>query len=73
MLEEEMQKFQFHFGAIKSTLDEKILPLSIEFQFHFGAIKRIRISLHSRSLHRFQFHFGAIKSVINLVLTIENL
>ena len=56
-------EFQFHIGAIRSTIPRNFTIFHSRFQFHIGAIRRntqcIRKLPHIIS---FQFHIGAIRS-----------
>ncbi len=56
------QTFQFHSGAIKTSLSRMVEDMIDMFQFHSGAIKtRIRyVGMIRRQ--GFQFHSGAIKT-----------
>ena len=58
----EIIRFQFQFGAIKSSFLRKSWKYSNIFQFQFGAIKRwLGLNWQLKFL-KFQFQFGAIKS-----------
>ena len=61
-----LSTFQFHYGAIKTTLPATKVYISPAFQFHYGAIKTY-ISPAGIALNvEFQFHYGAIKTISRL-------
>ena len=58
-----LPKFQFHKGAIRTTIPMKNTSLCFLFQFHKGAIRtNIAVGLAS-GLVLFQFHKGAIRTM----------
>ncbi len=54
--------FQFHIGAIRSTLTYNDEHLPAGFQFHIGAIRSGTRYIEILKSHLFQFHIGAIRS-----------
>ncbi len=61
-----LNKFQFHYGAIKTKEINAISVYITEFQFHYGAIKTIQNTIKKCAKQLFQFHYGAIKTGLNL-------
>ena len=40
-----LKAFQFHYGTIKSLLEDQTGTLHVEFQFHYGTIKSLFVFL----------------------------
>ncbi len=55
-------KFQFHYGSIKSIENPVDKIQDFVFQFHYGSIKSRMPNKIPLSDMEFQFHYGSIKS-----------
>ena len=60
------EKFQFHYGSIKSKLTRLAELEGFSFQFHYGSIKSLQEVFDESSNPGFQFHYGSIKSILRI-------
>ena len=54
--------FQFHYGTIKTNMNNDFLKLIRQFQFHYGTIKTACTLYQCNINRKFQFHYGTIKT-----------
>ena len=55
------EKFQFHYGSVKSNMINLVEMFAGEFQFHYGSVKSEKIIFNYDLFKKFQFHYGSVK------------